>query len=124
MRRLVIRIAAIVAFTACRKDERIVSTAPQRTPTALRIISPSAGPFAISVGVTIKFGAVVLDQFGDSISHASPVQWTSSDPSVASVSTDGSVTALHAGRTVLHAAVLLPSQIADSLTVTVVAPAN
>ncbi len=55
-------------------------------------------------GDQIQLGASVVDQVGGAILNM-PVEWSSSDPSIATVSESGLVTAVASGTAVIHAEV-------------------
>ena len=64
-------------------------------------ISPSSVSLA-SVGQTVELAATVLDQRGNPLTGI-PVTWTSGAPAIASVDTNGSVTALANGNAIITA---------------------
>jgi len=107
MRRLVFTLVCIVACSA--------PTVPDAPHTTVRVSPRSA---TINVGGSQRLSAATLDAAGDSTGVAA-VTWTSSAPSVASVSSDGTATGLAPGVTTVVATTSDGPQ--DSALITVVA---
>ena len=106
MRRLVIILACLVACSA--------PTTPDRLPATVRVSPRSA---TINVGGSEQLSAAALDAAGDSTGLAS-VTWTSSASSVASVNSDGLVTGVARGVTMVVASTSDGPQ--DSAQITVI----
>ena len=81
-------------------------------------ITVTATPSTLTVGGTVRATATVYDALQLVVSGAR-VTWHSSDPSVATVSDGGLVTALHAGSTVISASI---GTIVGAATLVVTAP--
>lgn len=71
-------------------------------PVATSIMINPASPSLTALGATVQLTAAVRDQFGNAMTGAA-VQWSSSDPAVASVSASGLVTALAVGNVTVTA---------------------
>jgi len=90
-----------VGLTSCSS---VFSTTPSPSTVAPTLLSISLrpGPVAIAVGGEVQFSAT--GEYTDRLitftkDLTSTVVWTSSDPSIAAISSSGLVTALHPGNT-------------------------
>lgn len=97
-----------VTIIACGNDN---STNPQQPdppppppppPVPTRIVIDPASIMLDAIGQTIQLSASVYDQYGAVMSSA-VVSWTSGDDAVATVNTDGDVTAVNNGNTEISA---------------------
>jgi hypothetical protein len=105
-------VAVLLALCGCKGGDAFVGAPASIT---LSPRSLSFGALSSSRQVT----AAVLDAHDDPIRSA-PVVWSSDNPSVAAVSTSGSVTARGSGTTKVRATVTLPqSSIEDSVAISV-----
>lgn len=89
-----------------------VPVAVIQTAHSVRIVPDTA---TVAVGETTSYVALVKDRFAHLIPHAA-VTWTSSDPSVATVDVDGTVTGIAAGSVTLTAS---SGDVSDTAQVTV-----
>ena len=91
-------VLASLAIAACSQSD----LGPDRTPLepTTIVITPESATLTY-VGATAEFRAVVTDQNGDNVDAT--VAWTSSDPAVFTVSSDGEVTATGGGESILIA---------------------
>ena len=90
--------ATITATSEGKSGSASITVAP--VPVASVTVSPASN--SATVGSTVQLSATVQDANGTTVADR-PVSWTSSDPLVASVSSDGLVTALKAGTTTITA---------------------
>lgn len=92
--------ALMAAFVMAGCDDS--PTVPPPDPVATDVeVSPGEVTLTF-IGASAEFGATVLDETGSPISGAE-VTWSSSDPEVASVATDGTVTAVANGSATITA---------------------
>jgi serine/threonine protein kinase len=92
----VLLVAAIAAFALTRGGD-----SPPETPTVRDVVlrvdgaDPPSGGLRITAGERLPLSAAALDAAGDPLDR--PVEWTSSDPAVASIDGAGMLVALAAG---------------------------
>lgn len=70
---------------------------PARVPTTLEVTPPTATLFTAAPGNTVQLTVVVKDQDGAPIDAAEPIDFSSTDETVAQVGPDGTVTAAGTG---------------------------
>jgi hypothetical protein len=76
--------------------EGVAGTAPVRVAGSVRTVEVSPATASLNVGGTVQLSAVAKDSAGTALTGR-PVAWSSSDPSVAAVSSGGVVTAVGPG---------------------------
>lgn len=96
-------IVAVVIAAACSPDGP-VGTGPDPTPTAVASITLDASALTLYQGLTRTIVATVKDANGNVLSGKSQ-SWTSSSNSVATVSSDGALTAVGFGSATITASV-------------------
>lgn len=87
---------ALLLLTACTTSD---STGPGGTVSSVSVSAPT---FTIDVGLTLQFTATAMNQGGSPINGLTPT-WTTSQPTVASISPSGLVTALTVGTSAITA---------------------
>jgi len=92
-----LRFLALLAVAGCGGTDPIVPA--ERTPTSLSITPDNV--IMTFLNQSVQLSARVVDQ--NDIVMPTPIEWTLSDPSVASVSTNGLITALAIGSSTLTA---------------------
>src|SRR5262249_12571620 len=114
--RYLIPVALLAALTGCKDN------GPDLTPVAISIAPVVGGPTLIS-GMTVPLTAMVSNS-GGSQPTGQVIQWTSSRPTIASVSTAGNVPAIHTGTAQITAAVGALRSFPVAITVTPGAPSQ
>ena len=113
-------VGAGTATITARRDEGVAEVEVTVTPVAVATVSLTPSTLTLDVGESRSVQVVVRDAGGDPLSLTGRrVQWTSADPAVATVSTDGQVRAAGGGNTTVSATVDGRS---GSLEVSVAAP--
>ncbi|MGH7644169.1 MAG: Ig-like domain-containing protein, partial [Gemmatimonadales bacterium] len=112
-------------ITAAGEGRRAVATVtvtapPLPVPAAVATVAISPGSRSLQRGETLPLAATLRDGAGATLSGR-PIRWSSSDPTVATVSSEGVVTAVAAGTAVIGAA---SEGASGSASVTVTAPAT
>ena len=91
--RYLVQVAGLVALAACSKDATENQNPPPPTDRLTVTLTPDRD--SILFGTTRQFSAKVTNQFG--IERSVPVDWSSANAAVASVTSTGLVTAVGAG---------------------------
>lgn len=118
MRSPVVRALAIVLLAACGGSDASTPAGPSQTPVAAVSVTGSSN--AMVVGTTLQLTATAVDANGATLTDRT-ITWTSSDTTVATVSSSGLVSALASGSATIQATAESKS---GSLGVTVTATAN
>lgn len=111
----VVALLVIALAVACGGEAKVV--VPQPTPASISIASV---PTSLGVGTSFTLTAIVIGADGKQLS-APAVTWSSSDRSVATVQSDGTLSAVAPGTVTITAAASAAPSVSTNFTLTVVA---
>src|SRR5688572_29929872 len=100
MKRLLL-VGGALTFSACSKGEGALDPPNPTTVTSIAVSAPST---TTEVGSTLQASATPLNSSGNAVSGKT-LQWSTTDPTVASVSQNGLITGLAVGAVDIRAAV-------------------